>query len=161
MGKRGPKPTPTEVLKVRGSWRANLNRNEPQPCKDVPRCPNWLNQQARKVWKQIVPQLNAMGVLTKIDCNTVARYCDCFARWKQMAKWMDEHGEVYPEKDNEGKTVGVRSWPQTNLYHKLGQMLGRLEAEFGLTPSSRTRVTVPESDGEEEKGKARFFQKSG
>jgi len=48
MGERGPPPTP--VLAIRGSWRANRNPDEPQPERGRPRCPRWLDPQAKEAW---------------------------------------------------------------------------------------------------------------
>ena len=65
MGKRGPKPTPTAVLKLKGTDRADRTRNEPTPPRGLPRCPNWLDDQAKHCWRQLVPQLVAMRVLQR------------------------------------------------------------------------------------------------
>ncbi len=153
MGKRGPKPTPTKTLKLRGSWRANDRKAEPQPDATRPKCPPWLNQEAKATWKQIVPQLADMGVLTKIDGNALARYCDAWARWRKMAAFMDEKGEMWASHEpdwvdkqgevQKGKIKYLQQFPQVGIYHKLGQMLTRLEAEFGLTPSARAGISVP------------------
>jgi phage terminase small subunit len=48
------------------------------------------------------------------------------------------------------------SWPQSSTYNKLGSMLLRIEQEFGLTPSSRSRVQVTPSGKAKDK-KSRFF----
>ena len=63
MGRRGPPPTPTPMLKLRGSWRADVNRAEPQPEMGKPKCPDWIDVYAKAAWKQLVPQLEQMGVL--------------------------------------------------------------------------------------------------
>ena len=47
MGKRGPKPTPTAVLKLRGSTLVSKRREalEVQGPEGVPDCPDWLTGQ--------------------------------------------------------------------------------------------------------------------
>lgn len=72
MGARGPRPTPTSVLRMRGSWSGNLNRNEPIPEAGTPDTPDWLDEVAQSVWEQIAPQLESMRVLTRIDANALA-----------------------------------------------------------------------------------------
>jgi phage terminase small subunit len=57
MGLRGPQPTPTAILRARGSWLVNHRKDEPQPEKGGPPCPRWLNKDARKIWKALIPQL--------------------------------------------------------------------------------------------------------
>ena len=160
MGKRGPKPTPTKTLKLRGSWRANDRKGEPQPDAARPKCPHWLNREAKATWKQIVPQLADMGVLTKIDCNALARYCDAWARWRKMAEFIDATGEVYTLKDDSGKLTHIQQLPQVGIYHKLGQMLTRLEAEFGLTPSARAGISVPAGQQGADDDDSKFFSRT-
>ena len=71
MGKRGPRPTPTAVLRARGSRRADRNpdRLEPEPPPGPPECPAWLNADAKVVWDQMVAllseQIEVMGDLVK------------------------------------------------------------------------------------------------
>ncbi len=77
MGKRGPKPTPTAVLKLRGSTLVTGRREaaEVQGPAGTPDAPEWLDEEARAAWDRIVPLLEGMGVLTRIDGNALARYC--------------------------------------------------------------------------------------
>jgi len=35
MAKRGPPPTPTKILKMRGSWRADGRGEEPEPSNEI------------------------------------------------------------------------------------------------------------------------------
>jgi transposase len=79
MGTRGPPPTPTNILAMRGSWRSKRNPHEPHPEPGRPRCPRWLDKQAKAAWKQLAPQLDRMGVLAKVDGNALARYCQLWA----------------------------------------------------------------------------------
>jgi P27 family predicted phage terminase small subunit len=37
--------------------------------------PKTLDDEGRRVWRRIVPQLEAMGVLTHIDREKLERYC--------------------------------------------------------------------------------------
>ena len=65
MGQRGPKPTPTRILKLKGSWRANLNRDEPEAPDGCPSCPTWLDAEGKRCWAQETRSLKAMGLLKK------------------------------------------------------------------------------------------------
>jgi P27 family predicted phage terminase small subunit len=142
MGKRGPKPTPTAVLKLRDSRRANLNRNEPKPEPGVPDPPEILDEEGLSVWNQLIPQLKAMGVLTKIDGLALSRYCVIWSQWVKATQFIQQHGTTYPLKDGNGKVKCFAQFPQVAIMHKTTQALSRLEAEFGLTPSARTRIDV-------------------
>ncbi|MBX3322233.1 MAG: phage terminase small subunit P27 family [Phycisphaeraceae bacterium] len=143
MGARGPRPTPTPILKLRGSRLADLNRNEPQPREGLPDAPAWLEDEALDVWHQLVPQLDEMGVLTAIDGMALARYCTLWVQWVRAAMFVNRHGTTYPLKDGNGNIKCFAQFPEVAIVNKLSLALSRLEAEFGLTPSARTRINVP------------------
>jgi phage terminase small subunit len=44
----------------------NNRKNEPQAPRGRPICPSWLNDDAKRAWKTVVPHLDAMGVLSKV-----------------------------------------------------------------------------------------------
>lgn len=157
MGARGPLPKPTEVLRLSGSWRANLNREEPTPPKEPPPKPGWLSEEAGAAWDQIVPRLEEMKVLARIDANALARYCELWVEWRQALTFIRKHGQTYPIKDGYGKIKALGQFPQVALVHKLSQALSRLEAEFGMTPSARSRIQVWPAMPPGDPSKARFF----
>lgn len=142
MGARGRKPTPTAVLKARGSWRAKLNPHEPVAAVEAPDCPGWLSDEARLVWYAIVPMLLSLKVLYRADGNALARYCDAFVKWRRAATELDKVGMVYAIKDATGRIIGAAPSPHHGIYDRYARILDRLEASFGLTPSARTRIAA-------------------
>jgi len=150
MGRRGPKPTPKNILAMRGSWRANLAADTLDAPNDRPRCPNWLSKEAKKQWRQLVKELEKLGLLSSVDWRAMARYCHVWADWCELEQWIAEHGRVCPVKDKDGNTTRLAAWPQTKLAADRLQQLSRLEAEFGLTPSSRSRITTPKKKADED-----------
>lgn len=160
MGRRGPAPTPTPVLTLRGSTLATDKRRarEVKPPTGAPLCPDWLDADSKAAWAQLVPTLELMGILTTVDSNALARYCKLWARWRKMEAFIDEKGEMYPLKGDDGHVKCFQQWPQVAISHKLAQQLTRLEAEFGMTPSARARIQVTPSKPEADSGKSRFFE---
>ena len=140
MGRRGPRPLTKQLLQAHGSWRANLIRNGPEAPQGRPACPAWLDRDAKAAWRYTVYWLDVMKVLSKVDRNSLTRYCQAYSRWKKAELFLQKHGEMYPLKDDKGQVRCFMPWPQVAIAHKLGQTLTRLEQEFGLTPSARTRI---------------------
>ena len=156
MGQRGPAPTPAPILQARGTLRKDRVHNFAVAPEGRPVCPSWVDDEAKAAWKQIVPKLQGMRVLTLADCNALARYCQLWSRWKKAELFIQKHGETYPLKDERGKIKCLMPFPQVAIAHKLAAQLTRLEQEFGLTPSARTRIKVePVRVGDPRK--ARFF----
>lgn len=160
MGRRGPTPTPTPVLRLRGSKRVTRAReaSEVSGPEGTPDCPDWLDQEARKAWDQLAPMLQGMGVLTRIDGNSLARYCRLWARWRKAEAFIEERGEMYPLKDDAGKVKCFQQWPQVAIANKLAIQLTRLEQEFGMTPSARARIQTAPKVESSTRGKARYFE---
>jgi P27 family predicted phage terminase small subunit len=115
---------------------------EPKGPPGTPKCPSWLDKDAKAAWRQIVPMLEQMGVLTRIDVNALARYCRLWSRWRRAEKFIEEKGEVYTLRDEKGNVRCVQQFPQVGIANKLAQQLTRLEQEFGMTPSARTRIQI-------------------
>ncbi|NOT00457.1 MAG: phage terminase small subunit P27 family [Phycisphaerales bacterium] len=161
MGKRGPKPTPTAVLKLRGSTLVSRRReaSEVRGPDGIPDCPDWLDDEAKLAWDEVVPMLDGMGVLKRIDGKALARYCRTWSRWRKAEQFIESKGEVYPLRDDSGKVKCFMPWPQVAIANKLAQQLTKLETEFGMTPSARARIQIPVSDvGTMNSAKSRFFE---
>ena len=156
MGKRGPKPTPSKILKLRGSWRGEANKNEPEPEAGRPERPEGLLDEANAGWDQLVEMLDGIGLLTAIDGRALARYCQYWARWWECENFISKYGMTYPIKDKQGAVLGMAEFPQVKRSQALSQTLSKLEAEFGLTPSARTRITVEKQGEQENQGFSKF-----
>ena len=147
MGRRGPPPKPTRLKMLQGNpGKKKLNMYEPQPKKEVPRCPAWLSPGAKTVWRRVVPELKRIGVLTIIDGDALATYCQIYSRWKEAEEFLAKHGSVYPLRDDQGQVKYMQQFPQVAIARHLAQLTKTYQQEFGLTPSARTRIEVGEPD---------------
>ena len=145
MGQRGPKPVPSSTLKLRGSWRGNINKNEPKPKIQTPRCPSHITGEAKREWKRIVPELKKLGLLTRLDRAALAGYCQSWARLVKAEKMVEKTCEVL--KSPSGYPI-MNPW--LSVANKALKQVEAFVREFGLSPSSRTRVEIekPEEPNE-------------
>jgi P27 family predicted phage terminase small subunit len=140
MGKRGPRPTPTAILRLRGSRRAELRGEEIEPNMTEPVCPDWLDEPAKACWGQLIPDLQEMGVLAHIDGNALARYCAIWVHWVAAQKFIQQNGPTYVAREIDGVTRLVKPWPQVAQMSCWNEQLRRLESEFGMSPAARAGV---------------------
>lgn len=147
MGRRGPKPTPTGILKRRGSRRAAARKAEPQPPEGTPQPPACLTAEALAIWNELVPQLEYMKVLARIDRHALSRYCQMLAQWYACQETIEKDGLTYERKSKEGVVTALEVRPEVGLAVRLNQAISKLEAEFGLTPAARPRLTVKDASG--------------
>jgi P27 family predicted phage terminase small subunit len=144
MGKPGPRPTPTRILELRGSWRAKKRPGEPQPG-GVPQCPEWLSPEGKTAFEVVLRRLQTSQVATQADEEAIARYADLLVQYRKAADFVAKHGDVYVLRGKagpngeEGRPVGFKTYPQARRVLSLAAALLQLEREFGLTPSARTQ----------------------
>lgn len=135
---RGRKPTPTHLLEKRGSWRAKTRPAEPQPERAAPNPPTWLSREAAAEWRRIVPELEDLNLLAKIDRAMLATYCESWAQLVRALQHLANEGEVI---DAPNGFKQANPWLRVaNDARKAVQQFG---AEFGLSPSSRPRIAAP------------------
>lgn len=130
---RGPPPTPTAVLKMRGSWRGDTREDEPQPEGGISECPDWLDTDARAEWDRVKALLDGSQIGSRIDSDALTLYCVAFSRWKKTEKLIAERG-IEDQKD----LLRVANTAMAQCH--------KLLAEFGMTPASRTRVKAEKKE---------------
>jgi P27 family predicted phage terminase small subunit len=145
MGKRGPPPEPSILRYIRGNpSHSSLNSGEPTPdlvASDI-QPPEWLDGVALKKWHTVVPILSDMRVMTVADVETIARYCALWEQWKKNYDAVKAGLDVLRFKDQNGDIKHIQVSPYASQMTKLAKDLLRIEQEFGLTPSSRSQVTI-------------------
>ena len=151
MAKRGRPPVPTTLKILRGNpGKRPLNENEPIPEASDFEPPEWLTGEALGKWERTYPILRKMRLLTVADEESFARYCALWAEWKRHYEFSKQPGgDVYAVLDADGSVKYMSPTAQTNLMMKIATILLQLEREFGLTPSSRSTMSIHESKEED------------
>lgn len=144
MATRGRKPKPTSLKVLEGNpGKRPLNDQEPQPEKKAPKCPTWLEPEAKKEWRRVSKILENLGILTEIDLTAFAGYCQAYARWKEAEEFLTKHGTIF-------KTPSgyIQQVPQVSIAQTYLKIMKDFCTEFGLTPSARSRIHVGAAKGE-------------
>ena len=141
MGKRGPKPQPTAIKLARGTLRER-RKDEPQPPADKIVMPKHLGKVARAKWKELLPLLEAVRVMTDADVEALARYCDTYEWWLATRAILKKDGCTYPILNDGGEVKYIAQRPEVSIAHKLATQLRQLEQDFGLNPSARSSLSV-------------------
>ena len=132
MGTRGLPKTPTEILRARGSYLADTRIDEPKPSKTRPKILPGFSSVVKQCWKWLTPQLEAMGILGKCDRNAMMRYCQVWAEWLALQKWLGTNKHFYGVEDKDGKIIDIREVPQVGRALKLSEHLLRLDTRERL-----------------------------
>lgn len=132
---RRPKPTALKIMQGNPGKRP-LNNSEPTPT-GTPTCPRHLSKEAKAEWRRISEELSAMGLLTKVDRAALAAYCEAWARWCEAERQIQKFGLV---------VKSPSGYPMQNPYVGIANtaldQMRKFLVEFGMTPSSRSRLSV-------------------
>jgi len=141
MGKRGPQPTPTAILRSRGSRRGKRREEEPLPRRGEVAPPDWLNDRAVAYWHALLEQLEEMDVVREIDGHALAVHCDTWSAWRAAAEVVAKNGHSYETKDHKGNRV-IKQRPESAQAKQLLPILRQQMAAFGMTPSDRVGMRI-------------------
>ena len=143
---RGRKPKPSHLKLVRGNpGRRPLNEREPVPSSKLPSPPAFLSDEAKVEWGRVSEELYRIGILSCIDRAALGAYCQAYARWGQaesaIAK-MAERDQLTGGlmiKTTNGNAIQN---PLVGTANKAAADMVRYAAEFGMTPSARSRINA-------------------
>lgn len=158
MGRRGPRPQPTSLKILRGNPGCRLiNASEPKPPADGIAMPPHLGEVAAARWRELLPMLQAVRVMTRADVEALARYCDTYEWWLAVRAKLKAEGDTYPILNDGGQVKYIAQRPEVSIAHKLAQQLRQLEADFGLSPAARVSLKV-EPDAQQESTIEKFLK---
>lgn len=104
---------------------------------DLPAVPDWLNDWAKDEWYTVVAWLQSIGLLSSVDVSIIAAYCQQMGVFREAEAYL-EHGRVIVT----DKGYEMPS-PWVAIGNKALMQALKIASEYGLTPSSRTRITLP------------------
>lgn len=136
---RGRKPKPTQLRLDQGNpGRKKISPDEPTPNIIAPKCPHHLTPFAKREWNRITPLLLKLGLLSQLDMASIAAYCQVYDRWRKAETKVRRHGELIVI-----NSMGyLQQNPWLNIANKSLDQMKVFYAEFGLTPSARTKLRV-------------------
>ncbi len=130
----GRKPVPAHLKEVRGNPG---KRAIPKKKRHVPvglRVPAGLTDPQRKIWRQIVKDA-PHGLLRACDARALKRYVVALSIYDDAKSNLENSPMVIRAKSG----APINS-PHLGILNRQADLLLRLEAEFGFTPSARTRL---------------------
>lgn len=162
---QGRKPKPTHLKLLEGEVnKKRINYDEPKPRPEAPKCPTWLSAEARREWRRLAPELERLGLLTKNDFAMFASYCSAVGKLafaereikkarNAELKSIKAAGKKESETPTSGGMIGggknnknYYTLPYVWIYNKSLEQIRSFGAEFGLSPSGRTRLKAADFD---------------
>lgn len=136
---RGRKPKPTTLKLLAGNpGHRPLNNSEPVAPEGIPECPDFLDDEAKAEWSRVCDDLQRMAVLSAVDRPAITAYCVTYSRWVEAERHVKQHGMIVKSPVKGVPIPNPFLWVATSAMAELRKWL----TEFGLTPSSRSRIRV-------------------
>ena len=106
--------------------------------KSPPVMPSYLSPRAQAVWQKIVPDMERLEILDRIDEDILAQYCSAQAKYLMADSMLDDPDD-FSITSNRGEVM-LSQWYK--IYDKEASRVARLADKLGLTPSSRRRLEL-------------------
>lgn len=152
MGKRGPRPTPTERLRLVGSRHVYDRKNEPEAVVGDPEPPDWLSDGACRQWLVMIERLRGMQVLSKGDREALAQFCCCWDQYERLEQACQTAEFLVAGRG------GMVANPIFGLRDRAWDRVLKMGREFGYTPAARADIAKVRTTQKTDKG--RFFNKA-
>ncbi|MDP9192280.1 MAG: phage terminase small subunit P27 family [Acidobacteriota bacterium] len=141
---RGAKPIPTNLKLLRGNpGRRPLPENEPQVPEGEIVPPEWLSDEAIEIFRSYEVILKSMNVLTIADVDMLAVLAATQQEFVECNQDVQMRGRQVERTvmTKDGREIEVyEDNPAVKMGSDAGKRVKALMVEFGLSPSSRTRV---------------------
>lgn len=116
-----------------------MNRREPRPVPVAPEMPEWLSPYAAEEWGRVVPELEVLGLVGRVDRAALVVYCEAVAAHRAAVEELAASPDmVVPS----GQIV--KKNPVLQVVRDQANLVAKMCAEFGMTPSSRSRMVLPD-----------------
>lgn len=150
MGLRGPQPKPDRLKVLQGNFRpAARNLSDGiNPEVAVPTPPKYLSVAARKIWKRDGAELASVGLISRLDIEQFAAYCQAAAHLAMVERSLAARMTLLEEGGKDPARAFIACTPNgfevqsvhVQLLNSLRDQVKKFGDAFGLSPSARARV---------------------
>lgn len=146
-GSGGKNRKSTAQKKAEGNpGKRTLNVSEPVARPGEPKIPKWLGREGRKMWPQVIEILDSAGVLFKSDVLAIASLCSTIVLFRKAEAAIEKFGVLHVTLDEDTGTGVLRTASAVRVRSDTLKHLRALWQGFGLDPSSRSGVRIPDPD---------------
>ena len=140
---KGRKPKPAHLKVLTGTLaRGGAPRAEARAPHGAPPMPRGLlDAEGQRAYRQLAKAVgpNGRNVVTRADGLALYLLADAISEYICARRVVRDSGQTYEAQTRYGTTIRRR--PEVAIANEAGKRARALLAEFGLTPSSATRVT--------------------
>ena len=144
---KGRPPKPTKLKKMAGTdqpCRIIPNEMEVTTLANIPAPHIELNEYGLREWEIITSELLAKKMLHLVDLSLVASYSNEMGLYFEMEFLLKKVGRVDEFFNEDGQLTRRTVKAEQRIAKDALANAMKIAAQFGLTPSARTRISMPE-----------------
>jgi len=142
---RGRKALPTHLKILKGTHQKCRDKVVPDPSKEKPWPPVWLNKRAKMIFHHMVRRLDELSLASRSHTESIALLSSRMEEVENFDKVLNAGGKslyFYKTKTADGSEI-IKEHPAVKLREKAARHVHSLLTEFGLTPASAQKVGTP------------------
>ena len=136
-----------KVVVINSEPKCRMNPDEPTPDPEIPDAPPHLSPEAREEWERLALELYELGILSTIDRAALAAYCQAYGRWVEAEEQLRNIDGTMKLTETTSNGNIIQN-PLVGIANKSLELMHKYLTEFGMSPSSRTRVSAKKKTGE-------------
>jgi len=138
----GRKPKPTALKLITGNpGKRDLPKDEAKAVGELSDCPDFVEGGARNYWPYVTGLINSVpGVSKRPDETAAALMCQALSDFVEAGRALADNGGSYQDVETKVGGIMTRIHPAVAVRKTSFDQIMKICAEFGLTPSSRTRL---------------------
>lgn len=144
---KGRKPKPTRMKEMSGTdqpCRVLDNEMTVSILANIPDPPFDLSAQAEREYYIICQELHSKKMLHLVDLSLITAYSNEMALYIETEKVLRQHGRIDEFYNEDGQLIRRQSKPEQKISNDALSKALKIAVQFGITPSSRTRISQPE-----------------
>lgn len=137
---KGRPPKPVELRRSEGNPGKRPLPASPTFAPLEVRPPRQLSPQAKLLWRRLVREFAASGLLRATDREALVVYCDLWATYEDAMAKVRQFGALVRTRSKDSGTPAIVVSPAWRVARDAKREMDSLWSRFGLTPIDRARL---------------------
>lgn len=140
----GPAKQPRAIKELKGTFQKHkekANPVTPEALITLPTAPQDLPVKFQETWYRLTAQMQQLGYLTELDLEMLKAYFRQLQMMEEAWETLEREGKTIIMTNKGGGMYPIKS-PWISIYNEALSHANRIAQQFGLTPSSREKISA-------------------
>ena len=124
------------------------DKEELEPSSDLPVAPRTLSERGVEIFNEFVDLISQMYAPSKTDTDMIVTYANNQEQLEHYELILRVEGSTFELNGVDG--IKYKARPEVGMLHQCKSLKINILAQFGLSPSSRSKVKIPKNTPKKE-----------